>query len=317
MRTLSDAAAAHLAGSVTTLAVCWRVTRRDGQLILGTQHDADLVVQTGTYAGTYLASAAITGSSVRSTSDMSVDNMEVNGAVPLDLTLSDLSPADIEAGLFDDAEVVLFLVDWNDPDDWQIVLRTGSIGSISRTSEGQYKTELRGLAQRLTQKIIRTYGSSCDAELGDARCKIDLDVLVVSGTVTAVVNNREFSVAWSGSPQPEAGYFNGGKLTWLTGDNTNFSMEIKNDASMDSPPGSVLLFLPMTRDVQVGDTFEARPGCDKSAAMCKGRFSNLVNFQGYGAWVPGPSELVTFGGQTTERRTTPASFLEWPRAEEP
>jgi uncharacterized phage protein (TIGR02218 family) len=193
MRTLTAELQAHLAGDVTTLAVCWRVERRDGVLILGTEHDADLTIAAGDYAGTYVASAGITGSDVRSTSDMSVDNMEVQGAVNNgDLALVDLSAADIEAGLFDDAEVTLFLVNWQAPDDGQIVLRTGNVGEISRTAEGEYRTEVRGLAQRLTQNIIRTYGSSCDAELGDARCKVDLAAITVTGEVTAVTSARRF-----------------------------------------------------------------------------------------------------------------------------
>jgi uncharacterized phage protein (TIGR02218 family) len=160
VRTLPPELTSHLAGSVTTLAVCWRVERSDGVLILGTEHDADITIAEGDspgdspgnpYAGTYYARAGITGSNVRSTSDMSVDNMEVQGAINNgDLAIVDLSAADIEAGLFDDAAVTLFLVNWEAPDDGQIVLRTGNIGEISRTAEGNYKTELRGLAQRLS-----------------------------------------------------------------------------------------------------------------------------------------------------------------------
>jgi uncharacterized phage protein (TIGR02218 family) len=322
VRTLSSALVAHLAGNVTTLAVCWRIERSDGVLILGTEHDQDIVVDTGgsppnPYAGTYLAHAGITGSDVRSTSDMSVDNMEVTGAVNQgDLSLVDLSAADIEAGLFDDASVVLFMVNWQAPDDGQIVLRTGNIGEISRTAEGQYRTELRGLAQRLTQNIVRTYGSSCDAELGDARCTIDIAALTSTGTVTAVTSNRQFSASLAtGSPAEDVGYFNGGLVKWTSGQNDGFSMEVKQDA-YGSPP-ELLLYLAMPRDIQVGDTFTIRPGCDKSAAMCKGRFANLVNFRGHGAWVPGIGEVLAFGGQTAEKKARSSLFLAWPRILEP
>ena len=268
MRTLSPELVTHLQGRVTTLAVCWRVERRDGVLILGTEHDRDLTIAAGgspgnPYAGTYLARAGITGSSVRSTSDMSVDNLEVEGAVNTgDLTLVDLSPADIEAGLFDDATVTLFMVNWQAPDDGQIVLRTGNIGEIRRTAECQYRTELRGLAQRLTQKLLRTYGSSCDAELGDTRCGVDLTAYTLTGTVTTVVSNREFT------------------------------------ATVGAHAYEILLFLPMPKDIAPGDTFTLRPGCDKSMMVCKGVFQNLVNFRGHGFWVPGQSSLAQFGGQT-------------------
>ena len=320
MRTLPVALQTHLQGDVTTLAVCWRITRRDGVLILGTEHDQDLTISgsgspTVALAGTYLAHAGITGSDVRSTSDMSVDNMEVTGAINQgDLSLIDLSAADIEAGLFDDASVVLFMVNWQAPDDGQIVLRTGNIGEIRRTAEGQYRTELRGLAQRLTQNIVRTYGSSCDAELGDTRCGVDIDALTITGTVTSVGSNRQFSASLAyGSPAvgAEAGDFNGGLVTWTSGQNDTFSMEVKQDTL--GSPGDILLYLPMPYDIEVGDTFTMRPGCDKSAAMCKGRFANLVNFRGHGAWVPGMGELAAFGGQTAEKKPRSSGFLAWPR----
>jgi uncharacterized phage protein (TIGR02218 family) len=317
LRSIPAGLAAHLQGAVTTLAVCWRVERRDGVLILGTEHDQDISISgagspMNPLAGTYVAAAGITGSNVRSTSDLSVDNMEVTGAINQgDLQLVDLTAADIEAGLFDDASVVLFIVNWAAPEDGQIVLRTGTIGEISRTAEGQYRTELRGLAQRLTQNIVRTYGSGCDAELGDARCGVDVDALTATGSVTAVTSNRLFSANLSaGSPVPDPGYFNGGLLTFTSGDNDGFSMEVKSDDY--GSPGEVQLYLQMPRDIQVGDTFTVRPGCDKSAAMCKGRFGNLVNFRGHGAWVPGQGELAVFGGQTAEKKPRSSSFLEWP-----
>jgi uncharacterized phage protein (TIGR02218 family) len=317
MRTIPAALAAHLQEGVTTLAVCWRIERSDGALILGTEHDQDVTIDGGSptvpLAGTYVAAAGITGSNVRSTSDMSVDNLEVTGAINQgDLQLVDLTAADIEAGLFDDASVVLFLVNWQAPDDGQIILRTGNIGAISRTAEGQYRTELRGLAQRLTQNIVRTYGSSCDAELGDSRCTFDLASLTSAGTVTAVTSNRQFAASLSvGSPAPEAGDYNGGLLLWTVGANAGFSMEVKQEAV--GSPGEVLLYLPMPYDIEAGDEFTLQPGCDKSAAMCKGRFDNLVNFRGHGAWVPGLGEMSVFGGQTAEKKPRSSSFLAWPR----
>lgn len=277
MRTLPSALAAHFGEDVTTLAVCWRVERRDGELILGTTHDDDLVVPFDAgvgldLSGTYQSAVAISGSTVRSNSDMSADNLEVEGAVTTDLQLQDLTVADIEAGLLDDASITLFMVNWAAPADGQIVLRVGTIGAITRTSEGQYKTELRGLSQRLTQNIVRTYGTSCDAELGDTRCTVDLNALTVDGIVTTVVSNRVFAAELLSSSPPQ--------------------------------PLDITLYLQMPRDIQVGDTFTIRPGCDKSAPTCKTIFSNFVNFRGHGLLVPGTGELAGFGGQTADKTYT-------------
>jgi uncharacterized phage protein (TIGR02218 family) len=295
MKTISAPLLAHLQQSTTTLAVCWMVTRRDAVVIRGTTHNRDVTVSTGDYAGTYSARTGITGSDVRSTSDLSVDNLEVEGAVAESaLSLLDMSAADIESGLFDDAAVTTFVVNYQAPDDGQIVMRTGTIGNITRTAEGQYRTELRGLTQALSRQIVRTIGTSCDADLFDSRCKLVRASFTFTGTVTAVTSRRQFAATISGAPA-DVGYFNGGKVTFTTGANDDYSMEVK-DGNFGSPD-EILLFLPMPLDIEVGDTFEIEAGCDKLKATCKDKFSNLVNFRGHGVFTPGLTEILKVGGQ--------------------
>ena len=58
MRSLDTNLAAHLAGATTTLAHCWRLTRRDGAVEGFTDHDRDLV-----FDGTaFLAASGLEGS---------------------------------------------------------------------------------------------------------------------------------------------------------------------------------------------------------------------------------------------------------------
>jgi hypothetical protein len=49
MKTISTALAEHLAGDVTTLATCWKITRRDGVVLGFTDHVRDLDVDGVTY----------------------------------------------------------------------------------------------------------------------------------------------------------------------------------------------------------------------------------------------------------------------------
>lgn len=51
MKSVSAALAAHLAGSVTTLATCWRITRIDGAEFFFTDHDLDLASEGNLYLG--------------------------------------------------------------------------------------------------------------------------------------------------------------------------------------------------------------------------------------------------------------------------
>lgn len=292
MRSLPSALLNHLSGDTTTLTACWKLTRADGVVERSTEHDEPVTITASSplagLEGVYDATAGMTGSDVRSSSDLSIDNLEVigqTGELAIDV-------ADIEAGLYDNAEIVLFLVNWQAPDDGQIILRRGNVGNIRRTSEGQYTAELRGLTQKLTQTIVRTYGTSCDADLGDTRCGVDLGAQTIAGTVTAVTSRRRFDADLdAGSPPPAAGYYNGGLLTFTSGANTGFSKEVRRDAA-EGTPGELETFEPLPAAVQIGDTFTIRPGCDKSAGTCKAKFGNLVNFRGPGLLVPGASEVI-------------------------
>ena len=293
MRTLPSALNTHVQTTTTRLTLCWMVTRTDGVVIRGTTHDRDIPISSSDLAGLYAAQAGITGSAVRSSSDLAVDNLEVDGAVSGDLSIVDLTAADIEAGLLDDAEAILFTTNWEDPDGGQVVLRSGQIGNITRTSEGQYRAELRGLTQRLRQIVVRTYGVKCDAELGDPRCGVSLVGLNVSGIVTAVTSRRWFDADLTGGSSPAAGDFVGGLLEWLSGDNDGFTMEVKRDA-VDAVLGHIELYEMMPVDVQIGDTFVLQPGCDKSFATCRDRFNNASNFRGF-PLIPGRNKIVRYG----------------------
>lgn len=284
---------------ITDLQICWEVVRRDGAVIRGTEADTDITITDDSrgLAGIYLKETAITGSDIRSTSDLSVDNLEVRGALgggPGDsssdssaLSLVDLSALDIEAGLFDNAEITTFLVDSTQPDLYQHVLRTGWMGNITRTAEGEYRTEMRGLTQALSQGIVRNYSVSCDAELGDARCKVDMTTHTFTNSVAVVTSRRAFQIA---TPLGTVLQIAGGRVLWTSGENDGLSMEIKEYLSLQ-----VTLYLPMPRDINVGDTLEIRRGCDKQQLTCINQYNNILNFRGHGVFVPGDFEVLKVG----------------------
>ena len=53
------------------------------------------------------------------------------------------------------------------------------------------------------------------------------------------------------------------------------------------------LFLAAPFDVEPGNTFELRPGCDKTFATCIQKFSNAINFGGE-PHVPGDSNIAQY-----------------------
>lgn len=281
----------HLRGDATTLATCWMLELSNGQVIRGTDHDRDLSV-TSTERGVeglYSAAANITGTDIKSASDMSVDNMEVNGALAGgDIVINDLTVPQIEAGLADKAPVQIFLVNWADPDLEQVILRRGFLGEIVRTSDGAYKTEIRGLTQSLSQNIGSTYSDRCKVKrFGDSECGVNINSVQRNGVITSVTSRRLFSATVTPSTSPSIStYFSLGIIRFLTGDNAGFEREVKR-APFTAGSIAVQTWDEMPDDVTVGDTFIIEPGCDRLLGTCDDVHGNVINFRGYGVYIPG------------------------------
>ena len=265
MKTLPSGMQDHLDGGTTTLCRCWQLTRKDGVIFGFTDHDEDLAY--GSVA--FEAATGFTATAVASSPGLNVDNLDVEGA----LNSNRLNDQDLARGLFDNAAIVIWLVNWQDVSQ-RIILRAGNLGQVSRGPQS-FNAELRGLAHHLNQPSGRVFQRACDATLGDARCGVDATSAThkASGTVTSVESNRAFKV--SGLENFATRWFSRGELTWSSGTNDTFSMEVKQHTK-----GRVELWLPMADTVEVGDTFDVITGCDKSISDCRQKFSNVVNFRG-------------------------------------
>jgi uncharacterized phage protein (TIGR02218 family) len=280
MRAIPFALQAKLDSGVTTLARCWKLVRRDGVVMGFTDHDRGLVVD----GVTCRAGTGFTASEATSRFDLSVDGAEISGALA-DQSLTD---ADLAAGRYDAAEVETWLVDWSDPS-LKVLTARGTLGEVRR--EGQaFTAELRGLAAALSQESGRLYTAKCGADLGDARCKVDLTQpsLRGSGAVTALEGTSVFTASGLGGFAD--GLFTAGRLSWTGGANAGLAIEIKQHGVA---AGAVRLTLwqAMPEPVAVGDTFAVTAGCDKSFATCRARFANTDNFRGF-PHIPGNDFLL-------------------------
>lgn len=295
MKTFAAGLATQVAANPQKLAVCWIVRKTDGAYIRGTSHDRDITITDSGFSGkniegTYRSQANIIGSDVRSSSDLSVDNVEVSGAFPTG-AITDLTVAQVESGVLDMALTTVFLVPWASPDAGIVVLRHGPLGEISRNAEGEYRTEVRGLAQYLQQNVGRTYGQSCDVRtFGDTRCGFNLTAATRTGTVTVATSRRTFSFSLSGST-PATGYFSNGVVTFTSGDNNGFSRSIKT-ATYSGGVLTVTLFEEMPADVTITNTVSVAPGCDRTWLTCRYVHNNAVNFRGHGVFTPGIAPVI-------------------------
>ncbi|WP_439580665.1 DUF2163 domain-containing protein [Elioraea sp.] len=166
MKSVSSGLAAHLGERLTTLATCWRVARRDGMLFGFTDHDRDLVVD----GLTYRARTGYRRAAIASRGDLSVDDTDVEGI----LDAAEIDAASLRAGLWDGAEVRIFLVNWSDLTQGPLRLRKGRLGEVIARDDGTFRAELRGLAQALNVTVGELYTPECRADLGDARCRVPL-----------------------------------------------------------------------------------------------------------------------------------------------
>lgn len=104
--------------------------------------------------------------------------------------------------------------------------------------------------------------------------------------VASVSDNQTFTITVTESRAVDD-WFNGGIVKFLSGNNTDFVIEVKDWINSSS---TIVLFLPTARDVQVGDWLAISPGCDKRIATCVNKFAisgssnfasgNAFNFRG-------------------------------------
>jgi uncharacterized phage protein (TIGR02218 family) len=282
MKALSSGLQDHLDGGATTLAWCWRILRGDGAVLGFTDHDRALEFE----GVAFEPESGMTASELQHGSELSVDAQDASGA----LTSERITETDIAAGLWDRAEVEVWRVNWSDPSQ-RVLLRRGAIGQIRR-GRVAFVAEMRSLAHVLGQTVGRVYQASCDAELGDARCTVNLEdpAFKGEGQVVAVLRDRAFVVTNLFDFPPAL--FALGALRWASGANEGLRFEL---AQHDVVEGSVILTLIQApvRPVAPGDGFVVRAGCDKRLETCTGRFANAINFRGF-PHIPGNDAVIRY-----------------------
>lgn len=282
MRQISETLAAHLNSGATTLCRCWRLTRKDAVVQAFTDHDEDLVFDSTTFR----AGTGFEGSELESRFGLNVTGTEIHGA----LAAESLNEADLAAGRYDGAKVELYLVNWADVTQ-RILLRTGHLGEVRREG-GAFAVEVRGLAHRLAEERGRIFSASCDADLGDARCGVDLEHPLFKGEGTVVSVEGTSLLRVSGLHGFEDGWFTRGKLTFTSGANEMLAVEVK-EHRFEGGEVRLWLWQAMPEAIEAGDGFAVTAGCDKRFETCQAKFANAVNFRGF-PHMPGNDFVVAY-----------------------
>lgn len=286
MKLLPENLAAHVAGRITTLASCWILVRSDGVKLGFTDHDRPLTVadvlcepQNG-----------LVPSAMRDGPDLATGGGDVSGA----LDSPALSETDLEAGLWDNAEVQVYLVNWQGLAD-HVLLRRARIGEVSRAGR-DFRAELRGLAHLLETRKGRVFARICDADLGDSRCKVDLDTAAYQVTGTVVSATRE-RVSLSGLESYSTGWFSRGRIEVLDGALAGFASEVASHR-LEGDNTVLALFQPAPEALEQGTQVQVRAGCSKDLETCRAKFANHLNYQGF-PHMPGSDFALSYPNSNT------------------
>lgn len=273
------------------LCVCRIVERKDGVTYYFTDNNEPV-----TFRGATFDPAGSFGSSTRrSEISMKEASTEAIGAISSDL----ITVEDLEARRFDGASVYEFLVDLRYPWTAPIWSTLYFVDQVTFDNE-QWRAQLVGISSLISQKFGRVATKKCGARLGDAMCRVDLELYThYSVEVDTVTTDRlvfQATTATLGSTAPSGqtltdDWFAQGFVSFLTGANAGLAFQV---AGYVQSTREFTLYLKPPFPISAGDTFDVIAGCDRAIDGehgCGPKFNNVVNFQGF-PHLPGTDKML-------------------------
>jgi uncharacterized phage protein (TIGR02218 family) len=268
---------AHLQQNATTTCRLLKIILKSGFVYGLATLDKDVAYDDGGGVVNYSATNGFDPSTFSTDTGYSVDNAE-GYALITQAPTPGVNTDMVNAGEFDDAQWICYLVNFEDLSMGHIVLDAGDVGEV-RTKYGMiWIPELLSYMMRLKQPVGSVYSRTCRAIFGShaaqqTGCGVALGPLWVNGSVVAVgaETDRIFTASALSTITPMPG-----RVQWLTGDNAG-----KEFATEDVEGMVVTLNETTAYAIQVGDTYRIRPDCLKRYHEdCIGVWSNGPNFKG-------------------------------------
>lgn len=255
-----------------TVAIWWRLERRDGVTLGFTSHDRDL-----SFDGlVHRTAPGMVPSAIRRTADFEADSAEVAGALSHD----SIREADLAAGRFDGGSIAMGLVDWETLE--RMTLYAGTIGTVGHEGAG-FSAELRSVKDLLARQIVPRTAPTCRAEFCGEGCTLSANTFTHETTLAEISADGGL-VRASDGPTGAALAF--GRLRWIDGPEAGIVRRI------EGVEGAWLVLDRTTAsEVGAGTRIELREGCDHTLDTCATRFGNAANFQGE-PFLPG-NDLLT------------------------
>lgn len=270
---------------------CWRIVRSDGVTERWTEHPEAITVGSETFTpADFLATAS------EMNAGFEENNVELRGA----FNSAKITKADAKARIYDNARVVVLMVDHRYPFAGFVRTDLFIVDSVQYSTD-VFKCDVLSLPGILTRKTGRTLNRDCDAEVFGTRCGLVRATYEESGTVAGVTDKRNFTAtitAGGGLPAIANGRYDLGEIDWLTGDNAGFTTPVKT-STISGATSTLALQMRAPYTIQIGDTFKIVPGCNQTLDDCKGTGgsgarpwpTNKENFRGMPN-MPGTTTLV-------------------------
>jgi len=297
MKSLRQSLLDDVNSGASTLVRCVRITRQDGNTFYYTEHDEPLKMD-GQWDGTQVNTISpvtykpfpslLTESAITQGSESGATSLDLRGA--LDDDENQIERADVQAGLWDFADVWIFRTIWADPVEDDDPLSKGRFGQVT-LRDNELVVQYESLSSLLQTSIGRTHEPLCAWELGDSRCHGEMPSFEVSGIVDEVrdsgVTVEDVSLAGS---RPND-FYGRGELRVDTGANAGDARVIKDyDES-----GIITLWQPFFFDLQAGDSYRMVPGCRKRKIEdCRDKYDNVKRHGGF-ADMPLQDDTSKFG----------------------
>jgi uncharacterized phage protein (TIGR02218 family) len=278
MKNFSPTFLQTLYSGTRALSVCWQITLPGGTVLGFSDSDRPIVIDGITHDpdGGFRASDV----------DRSVENSA--DQITLESYFSEqITEAMILSGQLRGASVFIFQVDprnlpstlEDDPLTYNPLLR-GRIAQVNRTDQ-IFTATVQGIHSRFGDRQGWQISPTCRNRFCDALCGLDIADYTNSATVESFTGNRIIVINFDFKDNE----YTGGKLTWISGDNTDTETTI-----VYSNGRTLKLLDPALNPIQIGDQATIQRNCDKSFETCRVIYGNATKFNGE-IGLPGDSVL--------------------------
>lgn len=282
MITLSSQLAPFPGAQVLRFSSCWKIIRKDGKILRFTNHDEKLVL----YDEVYYPRGTMNQAASTKSEGFSEASRGMLGVITDDR----ITHADLVAGLYRDARVIEYLVDWKFPHAGAIETTQYWIAETEFT-DSQWQGTVEGVERFLQPSVGDVYGRTCRHQLGDAKCTVNASAFTSGIVEVSEVVNARMVFRLTAAPGDVYVY---GTAAWSSGDNTGLSQEI-----IGITDDEVRLSEPSPYNIQAGDQLVLTQGCDRTTDACHNRFNNILNFGGF-PYIPNRDSVGAVPGLVEE-----------------